>query len=357
MNILYGVAGEGFGHSSRALSIADFLQKKGHKVKIITYGQAYFVLKNKFDIFKVKGLHLIFEKNVLHLRKTAIFNIKNFSKNFLKIKEFHKLIKDFKPDLCISDMEPIVPIISYWYKLPLICIDNQHRLTNLSIKVPKKYYKDYLIAKAVVNAFVSRAEYFIVISFSKAKIIKKKTTLVPPIIREEVKMLREKKKIKKGNKILVYLTKKNKNVLDILKKIDEEFVVYGYNIRKEDKNLEFKTKESFLKDLSQCKAVIASAGFTLISEALFLKKPYFALPLIGQFEQILNALFLKKSGFGTFSEKLTEREVLDFLKNLKKYEKRLRNYNLDSEKLFKILEKILKKYEKKIINSSTIFLF
>ena len=65
MKILYGVAGEGFGHSSRASVIGDYLQKKGHEIKIVTYGQAYEVLKDKFDIFKVRGLHLIFEKSVL----------------------------------------------------------------------------------------------------------------------------------------------------------------------------------------------------------------------------------------------------------------------------------------------------
>jgi uncharacterized protein (TIGR00661 family) len=39
---------------------------------------------------------------------------------------------------------------------------------------------------------------------------------------------------------------------------------------------------------------MATAGFTLISEALHLKKPYLALPMIGQFEQAINAVFLEE---------------------------------------------------------------
>ncbi len=341
MRILYGLAGEGFGHSSRALVIVKYLEEQGHEVLLMTYGQAYKVLKNKFRVFKVKGLHLVFEKSLLKKRKTIKYNLDNFPKNFWRWKKFHKLMKDFKPDLCISDMEPIVPILRNWYKLPLISIDNQHRLTNLEINIPKKYYSDYLLAKSVVESFVKRADYFIITSFSKNKIKKKNSFVVPPIIREKVKKI----KPVVGDKILVYLTKKDKNILKVLNSIGEQFVVYGYNCNKRKANLEFKTREYFLKDLSDCKAIIATAGFTLISESIYLKKPYLALPLKGQFEQTLNALFLKENNFGDYTEDLTKEEIVNFLKNLKKYRTNLKKYNPDYNMLYKVLDKCLKKFE------------
>ena len=344
MRILYGVAGEGFGHSSRALSIGDYLEKKGHKVVIMTYGQAYKVLKKRFKIFKVKGLHLKYKRSILHKRKTIAYNLENFPKNLRRWRKFHKLMKEFKPDLCISDMEPIVPILRNWYNLPLICIDNQHRMTNLDIKVPKKYYRDFVIAREVTDAFVRKADYFIITSFAGAKIKKKNTIVVPPIIRESVKSARKKERY--GEKILVYLNKKDRQVLGVLKKINEKFIVYGYNKKKRKGNIEFRKRETFLRDLKDCKAIIATAGFTLLSEATYLNKPYLALPLKGQFEQMLNALFLKKAGFGEYSEDLSEGEVRDFLKNLGKYKKKLRAYSPDYDKLFKILDKVLRKFEK-----------
>ena len=348
MRILYGVAGEGFGHSSRALVIADYLQKKGHEVKIVTYGQAYDVLKDKFDVFKVRGLTLIFEKSVLKKRKTVLYNLEHFTKNLLRWKEFHKLMAEFKPDLCISDMEPIVPILRNWYKLPLICIDNQHRLTNLEIDAPKKYYQDYLLAKGVTDSFVKRADYFVITSFAEIPIkknYKKNSFIVAPIIREEVKKMKNKSRY--GEKVLVYLTKKDKSILKMLGKINEKFIVYGYNINKKKGNLEFKTRESFLRELVNCKAIIATAGFTLMSEAIYLNKPYLALPLKGQFEQTLNALFLKKAGFGDYSEDLTKEEVEGFLKNLEEYKKKLQNYAPNYNKLYKILDCCLRKCLKK----------
>ncbi|MGV8152439.1 MAG: glycosyltransferase family protein [Candidatus Nanoarchaeia archaeon] len=347
MKILYGVCGEGFGHSSRALVIASYLEKQGHEVIIMTYGQAYKVLKKRFKIFKIRGLSLIFEKNILKKRKTLAHNLNSFPKNLWRWKRFHKLMKEFNPDLCITDMEPIIPILRYWYKKPLICIDNQHRMTNLKIDVPAKYNPDFLLARNVTNAFVGKADYFIITSFSNAKIkkqYKNNTFIVSPIIRDEVNVV--KNKVKYGDNVLVYLTKKNKNILKTLKKLDCKFIVYGYNKNYTRANLQFKTRESFLNDLVNCKAIIASSGFTLMSEAIFLKKPYLALPLAGQFEQMLNALFLHQAKFGTYSLELKEKDILDFLNKLKEYKKNLKKYNFDNDKLFKTFNYCLNNLKK-----------
>lgn len=338
MNILYGVAGVGFGHSSRALVIAKYIEEKGHNVKIVTYGDGYRVLKNKFDCFKVNGLNLIFKKGILKKRKTFVENFQNFPKNFWKWKKFYKLMKNFKPELCISDMEPIVPILSNWYNLPLISIDNQHRLTNLKISVPKKYNKDFLIAKEVVNAFVRRADKFIITSFSNAFLKNKNSVIVSPIIRKEVQELNP----RYGKDILIYLSKSDKKILNEFKSINENFIVYGFDIKKKKGNIEFKRRDTFLKDLENCKCVIGTAGFSLISEAIYLNKPYLAIPLKGQFEQVLNALFLKKAGFGDYSEELNEKEVIYFLDNLEYYKNKLKKYEMNQNKLFKEIDKFLK---------------
>jgi len=343
MRILYGVSGDGFGHSSRAKVIAKYLESQGHQVVIRTYGQSYDVLKKDFRVTKIYGLHLSFEKGVLKKRKTLSNNLRNLFKTKMEFKKFLIFMKEFKPELCISDMEPFVPIIAYWCKLPLVSIDNQHILTHLKINILKKYKKDYLIAREIINFFVRKADYFIITSFLKAPIKRdrKNTFIVPPIVHEGVVKL----KPKDGDKILIYLTKKDKSVLDILKNIDEKFVVYGYGVNKKLGNLEFKTKDSFLNELKNCKAVIATAGFTLMSEAIYLRKPYFALPLKGQFEQTFNALFLKKAGFGGYSEDLTEKEVTDFLGNLDKYKKKLKNCGFSDDILFRVLDKVIKKYK------------
>ena len=349
MKILYGVCGEGYGHSSRALVLADYLEKKGHEVRILTYGKAYKVLKKRFNCTKVSGLHLVFEKSILKKRKTIKKALKILSENIHKWKKFHKLMKEFNPELCISDMEPIVPILRNWYHKPLICFDNQHRLTHFETTIPKEYKKDFLIAREVTNSFVKKADYFVITSFTKSKIKKefeKNTFIVPPPIRKEVVEI--KKQVRYENKILVYLTSKDKKTLKILEHTGESFVVYGYNKNKKKGKIDFKTREHFLKDLKNCKAVISTAGFTLMSEAIYLNKPFLALPLKGQFEQVLNALFLKKAGFGDFTEELTEKEIVYFLYNLEKYKKNLKKHKTEPFQIYRVFDKILNKIEKSL---------
>ena len=339
MKILYGICGEGFGHSSRAKEIIKHLKKQGHKILILTYGQAYPILKPIEKTIKIEGIHLIFKDNKLSLRET----IKQASKSLLENLKIFKKIKSeitrFNPQLCITDMEPIVPIVSYWYNLPLISIDNQHRLTYLKIKIPKKYKNSYKLAKFAVNKCVSKANAFIILSFIKQKLENKNVFIVSPLLRKEIIKLKQKTK----NFILVYLTKQNNRLINILKNFHNKFLIYGYNISKKQNNLIFKiTGKNFIKDLANCKAIIASAGFTLISEALYLKKPYFTIPLQGQFEQTLNALFLKKSKLGTFSENPTLKQIQDFLNNLDKYKFRLKKYKTNPNEAISVLDKVLK---------------
>ncbi len=60
-----------------------------------------------------------------------------------------------------------------------------------------------------------------------------------------------------------------------LQKTNEKFIIYGFYKNKNLGNVILKdfSEKEFYGDLSACKAVITNGGFTLISEALYLKKP------------------------------------------------------------------------------------
>ncbi len=345
-NILYGVSGEGSGHSSRSKEILSHLSKK-HKVHVITYGKAYPYLEKYFPTTKIYGLHLSFKDNKIEYVKTFMNNLNNFVSSFEDFKNLRKLLKNFKPDLIITDFEPTSVILSNLYNVPLISIDNQHRITNLKIEVPDKYKKEFFVCKSVIKAIVPDANYYLATSFFKEKLNDKKTFIAEPIIREDVMKLIPSNK----GHVLVYQTSKsNKKVLKELKSVDQKFIIYGFDVSKKDKNLIFKkfSTSGFLNDLASCKAVITNGGFTLMTEALYLKKPVLSEPIQGQFEQILNAYYLNKMGYGEFVEKMSGLEIKKFLNNIPIYERELENYtSKDNKKIFKKLDKIVKKLIKK----------
>ena len=342
MNILYGVSGEGFGHSSRAKEIIQHLQKQNHQVLIITYGQAYEVLKDKFNCLKIEGIHLQFEENKLSLIKTAQQSLEAHFQNFKDGMKIKSEIDKFNPDICITDYEPITAIISFWYKLPLISIDNQHLFTHAKIQVPQNFQKDFLIAKHVTDICVSKANAFIIFTFANQK-SKKDVFFVDPLIRTEVQKL----KTKKSDYIIVYQTKPNPQLLEILKEIPEKFIIYGYNEEDQSGNLQFKKSgPHFIHDLAHSKAVISTAGLSLLSESIFLKKPFFALPLPGQFEQTFNAIFLEHAGYGDWQESPTREKIQHFIDNLHNYESNLKKYKMNPNEVFPLLDKILKRIKK-----------
>ena len=72
--------------------------------------------------------------------------------------------------------------------------------------------------------------------------------------------------------------------------------------------------------------MIAGGGFSLMGEAVYLGKPLLAVPLEGQFEQTLNALYLESLGYGEYHKSLSETAIASFLYKAPAYAKKLEGY-------------------------------
>jgi uncharacterized protein (TIGR00661 family) len=147
-----------------------------------------------------------------------------------------------------------------------------------------------------------------------------------------------------GDFVLVYVTSEATELTDVLKTVRQRFVCYGFNRDGTDGNLEFRKPalDHFLRDLSRCRAVIANAGFSLISEALYLGKPYLAWPVKHQFEQIFNAYYVRETGYGAYWDDLNKERVESFLYNLDAYRETLTAYpRADNSALFAKLDELI----------------
>ena len=341
--ILYGVTGQGLGHSSRAREIIDHLEKEGHIVKVVSYGSGYKTLKDSFDVEKIFGLRFTYKNNEAKYLSTLFKNSLKTLEAIKSINKVFKIVDNFKPQIVFSDFEPISGIVANIKKLPLISIDNQHLLTNTKIKFPKKYKQQAFAAKVVIRLMIFNTKAYLVTAFAKTEVTNKKTFLFPPILRKEILET----KTMEGDYILIYLTSKFQGLMDILKNIDKKFIVYGFDQDKQEKNLIFKktSRESFLKDLANCEGIIANAGFTLVTESLYLKKPYLAIPVVRQFEQILSAFQLEQLGYGKYWDKLNKEKIENFLYNIDLYRENLKRYKKeDNSKIFKKIDELIGAY-------------
>src|SRR5690606_26380444 len=115
----------------------------------------------------------------------------------------------------------------------------------------------------------------------------------------------------------------------VLKRFPQErFVIYGYNREAVDGNLQYRefSSEGFPADLAGCRSVIATAGFTLMSEAMYLQKPYLAFPMHGQFEQQLNGLCLEELGYGINARSADYPTLSGFLDSVPRFADALQGY-------------------------------
>ena len=324
--IVYGVSGEGSGHSSRAREMAGHLCAQGHTVKLVSYDRGYKNLKDDFDVFETEGLCIASEDNKVSIVKTFTENIKRLPEGYRSLQRLRQeVFKEFEPDCVITDFEPMTAYLANHYGLPLITIDNQHRMRYLDYERPPGSEVDAQTTKTIIRAMVPRPDVSLVTAFCFGETRNDRTFQFPPILRRAVLD----KQATDGSHILVYMTSGFDSCLEELGKFGREsFLVYGYDRAEEDGPLTFRpfSRDGFLDDLASAKAVIATAGFTLISEALCLRKPYLAMPMQGQFEQELNGFQLGRLGYGKSVAEVDGESIGDFLYRLPDYRERLAEY-------------------------------
>jgi uncharacterized protein (TIGR00661 family) len=322
--ILYGVNGEGSGHSTRAKEVISHLQAQGHKVHVASFDRGLANLSGSFEVTEIFGLRIAYVNNRVRYRRTLARNLIKAPRAARSMGSLLRKAKEWDIDLVITDFEPLTCHVGRRLRLPVISIDNQHCLTNVVVSLPRHFRRDAAAVKLVTRLMTPHVDAYLVTSFFEAPTRRRNTFLFPPIVRSEVLAT----KPEAGEHILVYVTSPSPDLVKLLPQVHARFVAYGFGIEGQEGNILFKkpSMEGFLGDLAGAKAIIANAGFSLVSEALYLQKPYLAVPVRNQFEQIFNAYYLDKTGYGAWWKELNKERVESFLYNLPVYTERLAGY-------------------------------
>lgn len=325
MRIIYGVSGEGSGHSSRARTMASHLQEQGHEIRVVSYDRGYRTLHTYFDSLEVSGLHIISIDNKVSMLRTVWNNLGRLPEFRRSVRNLQELFDAFQPHLVITDFEPLTAYLARYRKLPLISLDNQHRMRYMQYDSPPRLCIDRWVTEMVIRLMVPTPDVALASTFFQGKVKNERTFLFPPILRAEMGGLIP----VNGDHHLVYVTSSYNTLVNVLRQFPEErFVVYGYNRDQLDGNVQYRefSSQGFLDDLANCRSVIATAGFTLISEAMYLQKPYLAFPMQGQFEQQLNGLCLEELGYGMNAGAADYPTLNAFLTRVPQFAEALQNY-------------------------------
>jgi uncharacterized protein (TIGR00661 family) len=323
-NILYGVNGEGAGHSTRAKEVLTHLVAQGHHVHVASFDRGLQNLKSQFEVTEIYGFRFAYVNNRVRYKRTIAKNLITVPQARKSLKRLNELVDRENINLVVTDFEPLTCHIGHKRRLPIISIDNQHCLTNAIVSYPWQYRRDAAAAKIVTKLMTPRANAYLVISFFEAPIRKRNTFLFPPLLRQEILNA----KPTEGEHVLVYVTSPAPALAKLLGTVRGKFVAYGFGREETEGHITYKkpSLDGFFSDLVNARAVIANSGFSLVTEALHLGKPYLAIPVSHQFEQVFNAYWLEKSGYGAYWEELNKERIDSFLYNLPHYGEALSRY-------------------------------
>jgi len=344
--IFYSVCGEGLGHAIRSAVVIEELLKK-YDVYVFSSDRAYKYLSEKFDnVYEIGGFNTVYQDNSIKNRKTLYKAIKDTPSH---LKENYAILyrkaRKLKPNIIITDFENYSNILAKLLNIPILSVDNIHMITKTKVDYPKNSQTEMLKSKGVIKSFMIRPKKYILTSFFYPEVKNpEKVVIYPPIIRDDIIRL----KPSYGNYIFVYQTSQtNKKLLNSLKKVDEKFVIYGFNQDKTDSNLTFRkfNETKIYDDMKNCKAIITNGGFSLITEAIYLKKPIYSIPAKGNFEQLLNGFYVEKLGYGMMNRDISTKTIEKFLYNLSVYQANLKKVkNSDNTEIIKEIKESIEEF-------------
>ncbi len=331
--ILYALSGQGRGHTSRVLAISALLQARGHDVHFACGGQAREILTSEgLPVLAVPALRQEIVGNRLSIPATIARNWKRVVFGPRIVRRLAGALEALQPDLLVTDFEAYTPRAAARVGIPVLSFNHQQVVTETDYNLPARYRGNAAFIATAINCIApSNPAHVLLTSFFFPPLKRPdRTTLVPPIIRQDVQRCTP----TQGEHVVVYFNdaRGTEKVVEALAQVDVPFRLYNLSPpqgRKRTANLTFKAPSltGFVEDLASARAVICTAGFTLISESLYLGKPALVVPNCGIFEQTLNALFLERDGLGeaVHDRAPTASDVSGFLERSDVYAERLRN--------------------------------
>jgi uncharacterized protein (TIGR00661 family) len=371
MRILYGVVGEGMGHATRSKVTLEWLLSQGHHVKVVVSNRAYAFLEKSFagapriegapagqgaiDVIEIRGL-------VMRYVEGAFDEAGSVVKNALRIPgivaenvgAYYDDVVRFRPQAVISDFDSFAYLFAKAHRLPIVSIDNQQIIQRCEIAEAAKDEDRgaYRATKGFVKAKLPGCDRYVITSFFYPPLREKyatKTELVPPILR---KAILDAKPIPatEGRHFLVYQTStSDTGLLNALAGLsDQRFVVYGLGRDETIGNCVLKpfSETGFVEDLATARGVISNGGYSLLGEAVSLHRPVFSVPVRNQYEQILNAWYLRDLGYGDTARTFEPAALRAFVDRVPSFAAKVSSFAHDgNRKLFEVLGRTLEEFE------------
>lgn len=318
MKFLFIVQGEGRGHMTQAIAFSKIIERQGHELAGVIIGKSkrrdipeFFSRELAAPIHMVESPNFACdtdEKKIL-IGKTIRKNLAKSATFWRSLQQIDKVVSAESPDIILNFYDLLGglynaifrPNAAHWV------IGHQYLIYHPAFKFAPSKGLNKFFFKLNTRLTALGASEKLALSFYKLESTDK-ITVVPPLLREDVKKL----KPTSGDFFLTYIVNSGygAEVLSFAK-ANPHLKIRAYWDKKNAAetehplaNLSFHRvhDKNFLRDMAACRGLVSTAGFESICEAMYLGKPVMVIPVIGQYEQACNALDTVHSGAGISSD-------------------------------------------------------
>jgi uncharacterized protein (TIGR00661 family) len=316
VKIFYGICGEGMGHAGRSIALIERLAALGHRVTIFTFADALQLLsRSGYRPHRIDGLKFSMTPGGGVNPLGTFFNFTSFVRyRDESLDLIRQLALAERPDLFITDFEPLTAQAAASLGIPCASVDNQHKFcAPMEDGLPRSLRLYSRLAGAFVARWIKNPRPCIVAVFHHCPPTAR-FHRVNTLLRDRMARL----KPTAGDHVLIYGRQSiGEQMARAAASVRKRFIVYGCDGPPFD-NLEYKpiSYDEFAADMASCKAVICTAGQQLIGEAAYFGKPVLVVPIPCQHEQSINAHFARLDGLGDYcpADQLSSSRIERFLR-------------------------------------------
>ncbi|RIV27602.1 glycosyl transferase [Fibrisoma montanum] len=330
MRVLFLVQGEGRGHLTQALSLAQILNTAGHEVIGALVGvtedrpvPTFFSEQFKAPVTPIFSPGLVYNAgtNELEPFKTTVQAIRYARPFWKSIRQVYNFIETHRPDVVVNFYEMLGGLTYALLRpsIPMVCIAHQYLSFHPNFPFPRRRWFDRLVFKVNSRLTALGAAELLALSFDKqADVPAQRLRVVPPLLRQEVTQ----RKPVADSFLLAYVTQAGLKVeLEKAHQKHPDIRIEGFHgwVKRPDEPVDATLTyhaidgKRFLDFMARCTAIVTTAGFESVCEALYLGKPALMIPQPNHYEQACNALDGQRAGVGIASDRFELDQLLSYL--------------------------------------------
>ncbi|MEZ0609499.1 glycosyltransferase family protein [Fibrella sp. WM1] len=319
MRFLFIIQGEGRGHLTQAISLAQMVQAAGHEVIEAQVGlaadrpiPAFFAEQFPAPFKPVTTPELVYcpRTNQLLLGPTVKRVLSKLGTFRRSMQQLHEAIETHKPDVVVNFFELLCGLTYAFYRpaAPVISVAHQFMALHPDFPFPPKKWIDKWSFLGLIRLNAIGSSEVLGLSFDQQSDVPgRRLRVVPPLLRQELAAL----KPTQEPFILAYTTQPGlRSVVRAAhqQQPDQALRYYHAGVKQAEEVIDKTLTECsldgqrFLADMARCSAVATTAGFESVCEAMFLGKPVLMMPQPNHYEQACNALDGQRAGAGVAAD-------------------------------------------------------